>query len=150
MTNMKAVPSGKSRLLQFDPWALRHPNGLNDPRKFITAMAIDDPKKVPSPEHRIEIERTHYRSTGARYRVTYLGATLIESARDPEFEACRALLARGIVGTVVTYSPGSSTPRLRVDIEQGAKLMTIDNANDGPRFGRYRPHPDGAKGDDAE
>ena len=95
--------------------------------------------------HRIEIERTRYTSTGARYRVTYLGETLIESARDPTFEACRALLARGIVGTLVTYSPGSSVPRLRADIEQGAKLMTIDNANDGPRFGRYRPHPDGGK-----
>ena len=116
----------------------------------MTAMAVDDPKKVTSPEHRVEIERTHYTSTGARYRVTYLGETLIESARDPTFEACRALLARGIVGTLVTYSPGSSVPRLRVDIEQGAKLMTIDNANDGPRFGRYRPHPDGGKGDDAE
>ena len=146
---MKRVASRRSRPLGLDPWALRKP-GMEDPRKFMTAMAVDDPKKVPSPEHRIEIERTHYRSTGARYRVTYLGETLIESARDPTFEACRALLARNIVGTLVTYGPGSSTPRLRVDIEQGAKLMTIDNANDGPRFGRYRPHPDGGKGDDAE
>ena len=80
----------------------------------------------------------------------YMGETLIESARDPAFEACRALLARGIVGTLVTYSPGSSVPRLKVDIEKGSKLMTIDNANDGPRFGRYRPHPDGGKGDDVD
>ena len=146
---MKPVASRKSRPLGLDRWALRQP-GMDDPRKFMTAMAVDDPKKVASSEHRIEIEPTHYRSTGARYRVTYLGETLIESARDPTFEACRALLARGIVGTLVTYGPGSSVPRLRVDIEQGAKLMTIDNANDGPRFGRYRPHPDGGKGDDAE
>ena len=105
---------------------------------------------VRGAEHRIEIERTHYRSTGARYRVTYLGETLVESARDPEFEACRALLAKGVTGTMVTYSHGSSVPRLRVDIEKGAKLATIDNANDGPRFGRYRPHPNGGKGDDGE
>jgi len=148
MTNMKPVAS-RPHPLALEPWALRRPGGL-DSRNFVTAMAVDDPKRAASPEHRIEIEPTHYRSTGARYRVTYLGETLIESARDPTFEACRALLARGIVGTLVTYSPGSSTPRLRVDIEQGAKLMTIDNANDGPRFGRYRPHPDGGKGDDAE
>ena len=113
-------------------------------------MAVGDPKRAAGPEHRIEVQRTHYTSTGARYRVTYQGATLIESARDPAFEACRALLARGIVGRLVTYSPGSSVPRLRVDIEQGATLMTIDNANDGPRFGRYRPHPGGSRGDDAE
>ena len=74
-------------------------------------------------EHRVDIQLTHYTSTGARYRVTYLGATLVESARDPEFEACRALLARGITGTLVTYSPGGSVPRMRVDIEKGAKLI---------------------------
>jgi hypothetical protein len=116
----------------------------------MAAVVIDDPKRAASPEHRIEIERTHYRSTGARYRVTYLDETLVESARDPEFQACRALLAKGVTRTLVTYSPGSSAPRLRVDIEQGAKLMTIDSATDGPRFGRYRLHPDGGKGDDAE
>ena len=149
MSNMKHIASRKSRPLVLDPWALRAPGGLDDPRKFMTAMAVDD-AKAPSSEHRIEIERTRYTSTGARYRVTYLGETLIESARDPTFEACRALLARGIVGTLVTYSPGSSVPRLRVDIEKGSKLMAVDNANDGPRFGRYRPHPDGGKGDDAE
>ena len=147
MSNMKPLTSRKSRPLGLDPWA-RQPGGLDDPRKFMTAMVVDDPKRAASPEHRIEIERTHYTSTGARYRVTYLDETLIESARDPAFEACRALLAKGIVGTLVTYSPGSSVPRLRVDIEKGSKLMAVDNANDGPRFGRYRPHPDGGKGDD--
>jgi hypothetical protein len=149
MSNMKPLSSTKSRPLGFDPWALRQP-GVDNPGKFITAMAVDDPKRAASAEHRVEIERTRYTSTGARYRVTYLGETLIESTRDPAFEACRALLARGIVGKLVTYSPGSSVPRLRVDIEKGSKLMTIDNANDGPRFGRYRPHPDGGKGDEGE
>jgi hypothetical protein len=148
MSNMKPPTSRKSCPLGLDPWA-RQPGGLDDPMKFMTAMAVDDPKRVASPEHRIEIARTRFTSTGARYRVTYLGETLIESARDPAFEACRALLARGIVGTLVTYS-GSSVPRLRVDIEKGAKLMTVDNAHDGPRFGRYRPHPDGGKGDEGE
>jgi hypothetical protein len=150
MSNMKPVASRGSRALGLDKWALRQPDGVDDPRNFVAAMAVDDPKRAASPEHRIEIERTRYTSTGARYRVTYLGETLIESTRDPTFEACRALLSRGIVGTLVTYSPGSSAPRLRVDIEEGATLMTIDNANDGPRFGRYRPHPDGGKADDAD
>ena len=152
MTNMKPIISKKSHPLRLDPWALRHQGGLTASTGFMTAMATDGANRSEetSTEHRIEIQPTHYRSTGARYRVTYLGETLIESARDPTFEACRALLAKGVVGTLVTYSPGSSTPRLRVDIEEGAKLMTIDNANDGPRFGRYRPHPGGGKGDDAE
>jgi hypothetical protein len=149
MSNMKPVAARMSRPLGFDPWALRRP-GMDDPRKFVAAMAVGDPKRAAGPEYRIEVQRTHYTSTGARYRVTYLGETLVESARDPEFEACRALFARGIVGTLVTYSPGSLVPRMKIDIEKGAKLSTIDNANEGPRFGRYRPHPGGGKGDDAE
>ena len=117
--------------------------------KATIGVAMDDASRPeePNPEHRIDIMCTHYTATGARYRVAHLGDTLIESARDPTFEACRVLLARGIVGTLVTYSPRSSVPRLRVDIEKGATLMTIDNANDGPRFGRYRPHPDSGKGE---
>ena len=106
-------------------------------------MAVDDVSRrnEPNAEHRVDIEPTHYTSTGARYRVTYLGETLIQSARDPAFEACRALLAKGVKGRLVTYSPGSSVPRVRVDIETGARLTTIDNATEGPRIGHYRPHP---------
>src|SRR5262245_31552083 len=150
MSNMKPVGSKGSRPLGFDPWSLCRPAGLNDCKNFMARVVVDDPMRAASPEHRIEIERTHYRSTGARYRVTYLGETLIESARDPHFEACRVLLARGVKGKLVSYSPGSSVPRLKVDIEKGAALMTIDNANDGPRIVRYRPHPGGGKGDDTE
>jgi hypothetical protein len=103
---------------------------------------VDDPgEPSKAVEHCVKLELTHYAGTGARYRVTYLGKTLIESARDPEFEVCRAMLAKGVTGTLVTYSPGSSVPRMRVDIAKGAQLMTIDNATGGPRIGRYRPHP---------
>jgi hypothetical protein len=107
-------------------------------------------KATKAVEHRVELELTHYAGTRARYRVTYLGKTLIESARDPEFEACRALLARGVTGTLVTYNPGSSVARMRIDIAKGAQLMTIDNAEVGPRVGRYRPHPKSSDRDDGE
>lgn len=100
------------------------------------------------PEHRVELSLTHIAGTGARYRVTHLGAVLIESTRDPEFEACRALLAKGITGTMVTYSPGSPVPRMRLDIEKGAALMTIESATVGLRICRYKPHPRAA--DDPE
>jgi hypothetical protein len=82
--------------------------------------------------------------------VTYLGQTLIASARDPEFEACRALLARGTRGILVVYSPGSPVPRMRVDIEEGAKLTTVENAKKGPWTTRYRPRPDGVDPDEPE
>ena len=35
---------------------------------------------------------------GQQYSVTYLGSLLVESTRNPEFDACRALRARGITG----------------------------------------------------
>jgi hypothetical protein len=101
-------------------------------------------------EHYVDLELTHYAGTRAHYRVTYLGKTLIESARDPEFEACRALLAKGVTGSLVTYSSGSFVSRMRVDIAKGSQLMTIDNAKDGPRIGSYRPHPKSTDRDDEE
>jgi hypothetical protein len=120
-------------------------------RQPLMVVGADDPGELTKAvEHRVELELTHYAGTRARYRVTYLGKTLIKSARDPEFEACRALLAKGITGTLVTYSPGSSVPCMRIDIAKGAQLMTIDNAEDGPRIGRYRPHPKTTEQDDAE
>jgi hypothetical protein len=101
-------------------------------------------------QHRIEIECTHYAFTGARYRVTYMGQTLIETTGHPEFDTCRALLASGLKGMLAIYSPGSSVPRMRVDIEVGAKLTTIDNATKGPRLGRYRPRPNSGEPDETE
>ncbi len=76
--------------------------------------------------HRIEITRTHLTATGARFRVTHNGATLIESSRDPEHDACRALLALGLSGTLETYFPGGTVARMRLDIEQGAKLTVSE------------------------
>jgi hypothetical protein len=145
----RKIPSkpAQARPLQQNLW-MRRVVGASE---LLAAIAIDDTDQQKKPiEHRIDIQRTHYTSTGARYRVTYLGAVLIESAGDPEFEACRALLGRGITGTLVTYSPGSSVLRMRVDIEQGAKLTTIENAKDGPRTARYRPHPSSAQEEDPE
>jgi hypothetical protein len=147
MSSMKPVKPEQARPLQQNLW-MRRVGGAS---QLLSAVAIDDTDQRKKPiEHRVDIRRTHYTSTGARFRVTYLGATLIESAGDPEFEARRALLARGITGTLVTYSPGGSMARVRVDIEKGAKLTTIENDKDGPRFARYRPHPSSTREEDAE
>src|SRR5262245_41061940 len=147
MSSMKPVKPSQARPLPQNQW-MRRVGGATE---LLAAVAIDDTDQRKKPiEHRVDIQRTHYTSTGARYRVTYLGTTLIESARDPEFEACRALLARGITGTLVTYNPGGTVPRMRVDIEKGTKLSTVENAKDGPRRARYRPHPSSALEEDAE
>jgi hypothetical protein len=148
MSIMKPV-FGKSRAVGLDQWALRYRAGLG--QSSMTAMAIDDcEREDKNPEHRIEIEPTHSTGTGARYRVTHSGKTLIESARDPEYQACRALLAKGIRGELVTYRPGSLVARMRIDIETGAQLTIIENAKEGPRRARYRPHPGSTEPDEAE
>jgi hypothetical protein len=145
MSSKKPMKPAQARPLHQNLWMRRVGGGAIEP---LAAVATDQ-RKMPI-EHRVDIRHTHYASTGARYRVTYLGATLVESAGDPEFEACRALLARGITGTLVTYSPGGSVPRMRVDIELGAKLTTLENAKDGPRLARYRPYTSATREEDAE
>ena len=87
-----------------------------------TAEALD--RSEAETVHRVEIERTRWTSTGARYHVTWRGEVLIESARDPEHEACRASLANGITGTVETYFPDGIVARMRLDIEKGAGRVT--------------------------
>jgi len=89
----------------------------------------------------VQIECLRYAAAGVRYRVMHLGKTLVASTRDPEFEACRAMLAKGFKGTLVSYGPGSSVPSVSVDIERGARLAAIENDKDGPKIGRYRRHP---------
>jgi hypothetical protein len=90
---------------------------------------------------RVEIEFTHYTAKTSRYRVLYDGQSLIESTDDPEYDACRALLAKGITGTFVTYSLGCPMPRARVDIEKGAKLMILETDDHGPKLVPYVPFP---------
>jgi hypothetical protein len=147
MSSMKCTTPAKFRT--FDPqlW-MRHASGAGD---LLTAVAIDDtPEPKKDVEHRIDVECTHYTSTGPRYRVTYLGETIAEGARTPLFDACRALLARGVTGTLVMYSRGGTVPRAKVDIEKGAEATIIENTKDGPRLGRHRPYPSGTGEDEAE
>ena len=102
----------------------------------------DKPPLTTVVDARVVIQFTHYTSKTSRYRVLYDGQTLIESTDDPEYDGCRALLAKGITGTFVTFSPGSSTPRARVNIERGAKLMILETERHGPKLVPYKPRPD--------
>src|SRR5262245_29994958 len=57
--------------------------------------------------HRIYIEPTTIRGDrGQYYRVHYRGAPLIDETWNPEFEACRALSARGIAGRLEVWRFG--------------------------------------------
>jgi hypothetical protein len=128
MSSMKPVKPAQAHPLHQNLW-MRRVSGASE---LLATVAIDETDQRKKPiEHRIEIQQTHYTSTGARYRLTYLGATLIESARDPEYEACRALLARGITGTLVTQ------PR-RLGASHEGRHRTGREADD-RREGQRRP-----------
>jgi hypothetical protein len=80
-------------------------------------------------------------SSGQRYRVFHEGHVLIENTHNPEYEACRALLAKGITGWLETYRKGTPYPAITLDIETGAKKTIIENATEGPRLASWRPFP---------
>jgi hypothetical protein len=72
--------------------------------------------------HRIDIEPISATRTGQRYRARFAGAVLIKRTRTPETDACRALLARGITGTIQVWHSDATFAAMHVDIEQGAAI----------------------------
>jgi hypothetical protein len=72
--------------------------------------------------YRIEIEPISMTRTGQRYRARYAGAMLVKSSRYPELDACRALRARGITGTIQVWHSDAMYAAMHVDIEQGAAI----------------------------
>lgn len=67
-------------------------------------------------EHRIEIEPIGR----GKFCVRHEGEILLAGTHDPEHDACRALLAHGITGTLVTRWRGSRIDSMRMDIARGA------------------------------
>jgi hypothetical protein len=94
--------------------------------------------------HRIHIEPTTIRGErGQYYRVDYEGAPLIDETWNPELEACRALLARGIVGRLEVWRFGKSHPDMLVpDIAKAAEWTVKENEARGPHFVRWQPRPE--------
>lgn len=90
--------------------------------------------------HEVEIAPLRMTPSGARYTVTYQGDVLICAARDPEYEACRALRAQGHTGTLATRWAGSATIAMVIDIETGARLTTSDG-NVRLHVASWKPHP---------
>jgi hypothetical protein len=71
------------------------------------------------------------------------GALFIDETWNPEFEACRALLARGIVGRLEVWRFGKSHPDMLVpDIAKAAEWTVKENETRGPHFARWQPRPE--------
>lgn len=73
-----------------------------------------------------------------QFDVWHAGRKLLSGSIDPEFDACRELLASGITGRLTTYWEGKSYPCMRLDIEKAAGYMTDTDKSGAPVFRRYR------------
>ena len=94
-------------------------------------------------DHKITIEPSNMRGErGQHYSVIYKGAILIEDTRNPEYDACRVLLAMGITGKLETWRKDSPYPGLLLDIRKGAARTVEDGRRVGPRFRPWSSHPE--------
>ena len=91
--------------------------------------------------------RIHPRWVGGKavYSIIFDGRLLVERSRDPEFDAARALAARGITGTLTLLDGKTGLPRLTLDIEKAAKLTVREDRRKGPLFVKYVPWGESAK-----
>ena len=104
--------------------------------------------------HRITIEPTEIRGErGQRYRVHYDDAVLIADTWNPEFEACRALVARGVTGRLDVWRIklpnggliGEDKPypdMIVPDIARAAGRTVVENEKIGPVMAPWRAWPE--------
>ena len=87
----------------------------------------------------IEIEISRGSRPG-RYAVRLLGEVLVEAARDPENQACRILLSRGITGQLAARWAGSPVVASTRDIASAAG-WSVEDGHRGLRRVPWRPFP---------
>jgi hypothetical protein len=73
---------------------------------------------------------------GYLYSVIFGGEVIVSRSADPECDAARALLAKGIVGKLKLID-AEGKPRTIINIEKAAQLSTEETATY-PRFRKYR------------
>ena len=77
--------------------------------------------------------------TGYVYSLISRGELIVDRSRDPECDAARALMAKGITGKLTLLDGKTGIPRTIIDIEKAAKLRTVE-PNRGPlHFQRWKP-----------
>jgi hypothetical protein len=89
--------------------------------------------------HRIYIEPTTLGHRGHRYRVTYADSLLIESTRNPEYDACRALMAKRITGRLEVWRVGTTFAASSIDIERGAGWTVSETEERSLRLVSWQP-----------
>jgi hypothetical protein len=93
---------------------------------------------------RIVIEPTTIRGErGQRYRVHFEGAVLIDDTWNPELEACRALVVRGVSGRLEVWRADRASPAMIITDIAGVSGRTVkENEKMGPRSAPWAPLPE--------
>jgi hypothetical protein len=105
-------------------------------------IIVAKPKMHSTTRMRVDIESIGLTEQGQRYRATYAGDILAEGRRNPIFDACRALLARGITGWLEVWRTGKTSADMQLDIERGAGLAICETATESLRVVPWRSRPD--------
>ena len=71
---------------------------------------------------------------GYRYSVIFRGECIVSRSRDPETDAARALLTKGITGRFTLLDGKTGRPRTLINIEKAAKLVTTEENRSGLRL----------------
>ena len=116
-----------------DAWIMSRPSKRGAPMTIpttITGMARLHPHWVGG-------------EAGYVYSVIYDGKLLVERSRDPECDAARALLAKGITGKLTLLDGKTGKSRTVIDIEKAGKLRVAEESNNGLRFRTVYPATSG-------
>jgi hypothetical protein len=80
------------------------------------------------------------RKSGGKHYYTYsmefAGELIVEGSNNPEHDACRAMLAKGLTGTLLILDCATGRERSRIDIERGS-LWLVSEDQRGFRFRRW-------------
>jgi hypothetical protein len=90
--------------------------------------------------HRIIVAQCPRRNDGSfnpDFMAWYQGELIVAASREPLFEACRVLLARGLSGPIEMWDRSQPFQRMRTTIETGASL-TVEESGTGARFRKWR------------
>ena len=92
-----------------------------------------------APQTATRVNISAVRSTGGQRYDVFLdsGEILIKSGRDPEHEAARELLGKGISGCMFTFINGK--PSMAMDIAKAAERSVSEGAASALRVVRWRP-----------
>jgi hypothetical protein len=106
-----------------------------------TMATSDRAQQNASRSMRVELELISLTEHGQRYRVTFVGETLVEGRRNPIFDACRALLVQGMTGRLEVWRRGKTDADMQLDIEKGAAFAVRETDTESLRVVPWRPRP---------